>query len=63
MKAVRLEAFGGPEALQFVTNAAKPVLNHGQILVHNQFAGVNYIDTYHRTGLYKVNLPYIPGRS
>lgn len=34
----------------------------GEILVRNHFAGVNYIDTYHRTGLYPMPVPFIPGR-
>jgi NADPH2:quinone reductase len=31
-------------------------------LIKNQFAGVNFIDIYHRTGLYPQPMPFIPGR-
>lgn len=38
------------------------ILTTGQILIKNHYAGVNFIDTYHRTGLYKVSLPFILGQ-
>ncbi|KAJ3166781.1 hypothetical protein HK101_011876 [Irineochytrium annulatum] len=53
---------GGPDALQYVTDAPKPAAPAaGQILVKNSHVGVNFIDTYHRTGLYKVALPFTLG--
>jgi NADPH:quinone reductase-like Zn-dependent oxidoreductase len=33
-----------------------------QVLVKNEFAGINFIDTYHRSGLYKRELPFIGGQ-
>lgn len=33
-----------------------------QVLVKNQFAGINFIDTYHRSGMYKRELPFIGGQ-
>lgn len=34
----------------------------GQVLVRNEYCGVNFIDIYQRTGHYKLPLPFIPGR-
>ena len=34
----------------------------GQVLVKNEYAGINFIDTYHRSGLYKRDLPFIGGQ-
>ncbi|KAI8928493.1 hypothetical protein BC831DRAFT_448148 [Entophlyctis helioformis] len=62
MRAVQVHQTGGPEALLLTSDAARPEAGPGQLLVRNAFAGVNYIDTYHRTGLYKMPLPFIPGR-
>ena len=33
----------------------------GQVLVRQTAAGLNFIDTYHRAGLYPVKLPFVPG--
>jgi Zn-dependent alcohol dehydrogenase len=33
-----------------------------QVLVKNEFAGINFIDTYHRSGLYKRDLPFVGGQ-
>lgn len=33
-----------------------------QVLIRNEYIGVNYIDTYHRDGSYPLPLPFIPGR-
>jgi NADPH2:quinone reductase len=33
----------------------------GEIRVRHSFVGVNFVDTYHRTGLYKLPLPFVPG--
>jgi NADPH2:quinone reductase len=60
MRAVRLESFGGPEVLRLV-EVPVPTPGEGKLLVRVRAAGVNYIDTYHRTGLYPVPLPYGPG--
>lgn len=34
----------------------------GELTVKNHYSGVNFIDTYHRGGLYPLPLPFIPGR-
>jgi len=56
MKAIRIHRIGGPEVLELedVTLAAP---GPGQALVKQTAVGVNFIDVYHRTGLYPVNLP------
>ncbi|SPN98467.1 related to NADPH2:quinone reductase [Cephalotrichum gorgonifer] len=44
------------------TTIPVPTLAENQVLVQNAYAGVNFIDTYFRTGLYKAPLPLTPGR-
>ncbi len=60
MKAIRIDAFGGPEAL-VIEDRATPEPGPGLVRVRVEAAGVNYIDLYQRAGLYKVPLPYTPG--
>jgi NADPH2:quinone reductase len=61
MKAVRVHAPGGPEALRY-EDVEQPVPGPGQVLVNIEAAGVNFIDVYQRTGLYKVPLPFTLGQ-
>lgn len=56
MRAVRIEATGGPEVIRFV-DVATPEPGPGQVLIRQTAIGVNFIDTYHRTGLYPIPLP------
>jgi NADPH2:quinone reductase len=56
MKAIRIHAPGGPEALTF-DEVAEPTPGAGQAVVKLAAAGVNYIDVYFRTGAYKAPLP------
>ena len=56
MRAVRIAAHGGPDALH-VETVAVPKPAAGQALVRVEWAGVNFIDVYKRMGLYKVPLP------
>lgn len=51
---------GGPEALAY-TEIPRPVPGPGQLLVKVGAAGVNFIDTYKRSGIYKVPFPFTPG--
>ncbi len=55
-KAIRIHDTGGPEVLRW-EDIALPDPGPGQIRVRHTAVGVNYIDTYHRTGLYPVPLP------
>lgn len=60
MKAVYIEKTGGTEALIY-GERPKPEPGAGEVLVKLAASGVNFIDTYHRTGLYKLPLPAIIG--
>src|SRR3990172_3912020 len=60
MKAIRIHAPGGPEALQY-DDVAEPTPGAGQAVVKLAAAGVNYIDVYFRTGANKAPLPLIIG--
>lgn len=51
---------GGPEVLER-TETERPVPGPGQLLVKVTAAGVNFIDTYQRSGAYKVSYPFTPG--
>ena len=56
MKAIKIEKFGGPEVLQYKeVEIGSPGPN--EVLVKYLSIGLNYIDIYHRTGLYPVELP------
>jgi NADPH2:quinone reductase len=54
--AIRIHAPGGPEVLQ-VDDIPTLTAGPGQLLVETAAIGVNYIDTYHRSGLYPLQLP------
>jgi len=60
MRAIRFDVPGGPEVLSPI-ELSLPTRSPGSALVRIDFAGVNYIDTYHRSGLYPVSLPFLPG--
>lgn len=61
MKVVRIHRTGGPEALVY-EDAPEPSPAAGEALVRVEAAGVNFIDVYYRTGLYKAaSFPYTPG--
>jgi NADPH:quinone reductase len=60
MRAVYIEQNGGAEALIY-GERPKPQPAAGEVLVKVAISGVNFIDTYHRTGLYKMPLPAILG--
>jgi len=61
MQAIAITATGGPEVLT-PTESPDPTPGDGQLLVRVAAAGVNYIDTYFRTGTYPVELPYVVGQ-
>ncbi|MBS0470047.1 MAG: quinone oxidoreductase [Proteobacteria bacterium] len=56
MKAIRFEKTGGPDVLAYVDVELLPP-GPGQARVRHTVIGVNFIDTYHRSGLYKLPLP------
>jgi NADPH:quinone reductase len=60
MRAIQVKAHGGPEVLTPV-ELADPQPAAGQVLVRVAAAGVNYIDTYHRSGLYPTTPPFVCG--
>jgi len=60
MRAIRFEKTGGPEVLEAV-EVDTPEPKPGQVRVRHEAIGINFIDTYHRTGLYPVKLPCTPG--
>src|SRR3984957_4983340 len=61
MLAIQAREAGGPEVLEPV-DVEKPVAGPGQVLVHNAAIGLNYIDTYQRSGLYPVRFPAVLGQ-
>jgi NADPH:quinone reductase len=61
VKAIVVPALGGPENL-VLDDLAEPVAGPGELLVDVTAAGVNYVDIYHRRGLYNATLPFVPGR-
>ena len=60
MKAIQISQAGGADVLK-ISDVERPSLNNDQALIDVTIAGVNFIDIYHRTGKYPVNLPFIPG--
>jgi NADPH2:quinone reductase len=60
MHAVQVSEIGGPEVLRYV-EVPEPVAGEGQLVVAVEAAGLNYIDTYHRRGLYPVEPPFTLG--
>lgn len=60
MKAIRVHAPGGPEVLRY-EEIPKPSPGPGQALVRIDAVGVNFVEVYQRTGLYKLAPPFTPG--
>jgi NADPH2:quinone reductase len=61
MKAIRVHAPGGPEALAY-DDVDRPTPGPGQALVRIEAAGVNYMDVYQRTGMYPLERPFTLGQ-
>jgi NADPH2:quinone reductase len=55
-KAVRIHATGGPEVMKF-EQVPTPQPGPNEVLIRHEAIGLNYIDVYFRSGLYKTNLP------
>jgi NADPH:quinone reductase len=60
MFAIRVHEVGGPEQLRY-EEIASPEPGPGQVRVAVAAVGLNYIDTYHRSGLYPMSMPFTPG--
>jgi NADPH2:quinone reductase len=60
MKAVLVSQHGGPEVLAY-SDVPEPEITPSELLVRVVAAGINYIDTYQRSGIYAMTLPYTPG--
>jgi NADPH2:quinone reductase len=56
MKAIRIYEFGGPEVLRY-EDVPEPIPKPNEAVVKVEAAGVNFIDIYQRTGVYKLTLP------
>lgn len=59
-RAIRIHRTGGPEVLE-PEDVPIPEPGRSEARVRVELAGVNYVDTYHRTGLYSRTLPFVPG--
>lgn len=60
-QAIRITQFGGPEALRLVdVPVGEP--GPGEVRIRHHAIGINFIDIYHRTGLYPNPLPLTPGQ-
>ena len=56
VKAIRIQKHGGPDVLEYV-DLDLPAPGPGQVRLRHTAIGVNFIDIYHRTGLYPLPLP------
>lgn len=60
MKAIRIPEFGGPEVLSY-EEVPEPAPGEGEVLIRMEAVGVNFVDTYRRTGQYPGEPPFTPG--
>jgi NADPH:quinone reductase len=60
MHAIRVHQFGSPDVLVH-EQVEMPEPGSGEARVRIEFAGVNFIDTYHRSGQYSMPVPFTPG--
>lgn len=60
MKAITVESYGGPDQLVYA-DKDQPEPKPNEALVKIEAIGLNFIDVYHRTGLYPLPLPFTPG--
>jgi NADPH:quinone reductase len=61
MRAIVVNETGGPEVLVHAEEHPDPEPGPGQVVVEAAAAGVNFIDIYRRSGVYRQPLPYVPG--
>ncbi|WP_028476744.1 quinone oxidoreductase [Nocardia sp. CNY236] len=60
MRAIQVSEHGGPEVLKY-GEVSDPRIGPDDLVVDTQAIGVNFIDTYIRTGRYPQSVPYVPG--
>ena len=60
MHAIEIAEIGGPEVLRYVEKP-QPSPGPGEVLIKAEAIGVNYIDTYFRSGHYPRPLPFVLG--
>lgn len=60
MHAIEIAETGGPEVLNYV-DKPQPSPGAGEVVIRAEAIGVNYIDTYFRSGLYPAQLPFVLG--
>ena len=60
MKAIRVSRTGGPEVME-TSDLAEPELLPGTARVEQRAVGVNFVEIYQRSGLYGLELPFVPG--
>jgi NADPH:quinone reductase len=60
MKAIEVPEIGGPDVLSYVEKA-QPSPGPGEVLIKSEAIGVNFIDTYFRSGSYPRELPFVLG--
>jgi NADPH2:quinone reductase len=58
--AIRFHEYGGPDVLRW-EEVETGIPGEGQVLIRHTAIGLNYVDTYQRTGLYPIDLPFVPG--
>ena len=60
MQAIRIDEYGSPEVMR-LWEVDTPEPGPGEVRISVEAVGVNFIDIYHRTGLYAVEMPFTPG--
>ena len=60
MKAIKITNFGDSSVLKY-TDVDTPKPSNNEIIIKQEAIGVNFIDIYQRSGVYQVDLPFIPG--
>ena len=58
MRAIQAQRAGGPEVLELV-DLPDPTPGPGEVLVKTAAAGINFIDTYRRGGMYPMPFPHV----
>src|ERR1700733_5709422 len=60
MHAVEVAETGGPEVMAYVEKP-EPIPGPGEVVIKAEAVGVNFVDTYFRSGSYPHELPFVPG--